>query len=156
MTAHNITAAELEKLLAEVTPGEWEAFPGHEQQNGQRYWQIQNEYDAIMQNQFCWAQGSHESNARLIAMAPTLARKVIAAEKLVEALTAEIAGLTAALDAERTGADDLAIALEAVKDNSRRAYNLTENFPAVLSAVSKAADPALSGHAARRKGEAAQ
>lgn len=84
MTAHNITAAELEKLLAEVTPGEWEASPGHEQRNGQRYWQIQNEYDAIMQNQFCWAQGSHEANARLIAMAPTLARKVIAAEKLAE------------------------------------------------------------------------
>lgn len=81
-----MTAAELEKLLAEVTPGPWEAWPGHEQKNGQRYWQIQNEYDAIVQNQFCWAQGSHGANARLIAMAPTLARKVIAAEKLAEAL----------------------------------------------------------------------
>lgn len=81
-----MTAAELEKLLADVTPGPWEAWPGHEQKNGQRYWQIQNEYDAIMQNQFCWAQGSHDANARLIAMAPTLARKVIAAEKLAEAV----------------------------------------------------------------------
>lgn len=89
-----MTAAELEKLLAEVTPGEWEASPGHEQRNGQRYWQIQNEYDAIMQNQFCWAQGSHESNARLIAMAPTLARKVIAAEKLVDRYRELVAGLS--------------------------------------------------------------
>ena len=80
-----ITTDELRKLLDEVTPGEWVSEPGHEQQNGQRYWQVQNEYDAIMQNQFCWAQGSHEANARLIALAPTLARRVIAADKLVEA-----------------------------------------------------------------------
>ena len=81
-----MTAEQLEELLGKVTQGEWRASPGHEQQNGQRYWQIENEYDAIMQNQFCWAQGSHEANARLIALAPSLARRVIAAEKLVEAL----------------------------------------------------------------------
>ena len=84
--AASITTDELRKLLDEVTPGEWVAEPGHEQQNGQRYWQVQNEYDAIMQNQFCWAQGNHESNARLIALAPHLARRVIAAEKLMEAV----------------------------------------------------------------------
>ena len=85
-----ITTEDLQKLLDDVTPGEWNASPGHEQRNGQRYWQVQNEFDAIMQNQFCWAQGSHEANASLIAMVPDLAREVIAlraaAEKLAEAL----------------------------------------------------------------------
>ena len=76
---------DLEWLLGEVTPGEWNASPGHEQRNGQRYWQVQNEFDAIMQNQFCWAQGSHEANASLIAMAPDLAREVIALRAKVAA-----------------------------------------------------------------------
>ena len=76
---------DLERLLGEVTPGEWNASPGHEQRNGQRYWQVQNEFDAIMQNQFCWAQGSHEANASLIAMAPDLAREVIALRAKVAA-----------------------------------------------------------------------
>lgn len=74
-------------LLDGVTPGPWVAESGHTQQNGQLYWQVSNEYDAIMQNQFCWAQGDPAANARFIA----------AARDLVPALAAEIARLTADL-----------------------------------------------------------
>lgn len=73
-------------LLDGVTPGPWKAESGHTQQNGQLYWQVHDEHDAIMQNQFCWAQGDHAANARFIA----------AARDLVPALAAEIARLTAA------------------------------------------------------------
>jgi len=54
------------------TPGPWYAESGHEQRNGQLYWQVTDGNDAIMQNQFCWCQGSQEANARLIAAAPDL------------------------------------------------------------------------------------
>lgn len=80
-----MTTDELKELLGKVTPGEWRASSGHIQQNGQMYWQVENEYDAIMQNQFCWAQGDHDANATLIAISPKLARRVIAAEKLLAA-----------------------------------------------------------------------
>lgn len=78
-------------LLADVTPGPWAAESGHTQQNGQLYWQVNNEYDAIMQNQFCWAQGDHAANARFIA----------ASRDLVPAMAAEIARLTAERDEAR-------------------------------------------------------
>ena len=61
------------------TPGPWYAESGHKQQNGQVYWQITDGNDAIMQNQFCWCQGSHEANARLIAAAPDLLEALEAA-----------------------------------------------------------------------------
>ena len=54
------------------TPGPWYAESGHEQRNGQLYWQVTDGNDAIMQNQFCWCQGSQEANARIIAAAPDL------------------------------------------------------------------------------------
>lgn len=54
------------------TPGPWYAESGHEQQNGQLYWQVTDGNDAIMQNQFCWCHGSQEANARIIAAAPDL------------------------------------------------------------------------------------
>ena len=54
------------------TPGPWYAESGHEQRNGQLYWQVTDGNDAIMQNQFCWCQGDQEANARLIAAAPDL------------------------------------------------------------------------------------
>lgn len=81
-----MTAEQLEELMGKVTQGEWRSSSGHTQQNGQMYWQVENEYDAIMQNQFCWAQGDHAANATLIALAPTLARKVITAERIIKAI----------------------------------------------------------------------
>lgn len=96
-----MTAAELEKLLAEVTPGPWRIIPydagdkdewsmytpmidGSEEADRavvhwagfrQKYWQSAD-----------GKQSEIEANAHLIAMAPTLARRVIAAELMAEAL----------------------------------------------------------------------
>lgn len=87
---------DLEKLLAEVTPGEWcvadetvvwtkindpiettydIGYPIAEARTQKSFW-----------NGTRWPDGQPEANARLIAMAPALARKVIAAEKLADAL----------------------------------------------------------------------
>jgi len=55
------------KALEGVTPGPWQAESGHEQQNGQLYWQVTDGRDAIVQNQYCWCQGDHAANARFIA-----------------------------------------------------------------------------------------
>lgn len=77
-----MNVAELEKLLAETTPGPWEK---------DKYSQLRSPsgkqigtWDAGIS----WVSRDRESeaNARLIAMSHTLARRVIAAEKLVEAL----------------------------------------------------------------------
>lgn len=55
------------------TPGPWFVEEGHIQRDsgGIRYWQVQNEQDAICCNQFCYS-GNGEANARLIAAAPEL------------------------------------------------------------------------------------
>lgn len=80
-----MTAQELEKLLAEVTPGEW--IVG-----------LYGELTAVVRDgRLVASSGGYSdgregtraeniANASLIAMAPTLARRVIAAEKLAEAL----------------------------------------------------------------------
>ncbi|KFI26654.1 hypothetical protein CN97_02835 [Haematobacter massiliensis] len=73
---------DLEKLLAEVTPGEWKIgrLESYEM-DGTPFRRVYFESgEAHIRGADC------DQNARLIAMAPTLARKVIAAEKLAEAL----------------------------------------------------------------------
>lgn len=75
-----MNAEDLKKLLAEATPGPWEAESGHVQQNGTLYWQVTDGADAIMQNQFCWTRGDAAANAALVALAPDLAARVIELE----------------------------------------------------------------------------
>lgn len=67
-----MTAQELEKMLEQVTPGEWWAWCDDSMK-----WHIHNDANVIV---------AGVSDARLIALAPTLARRVIAAEKLAMAL----------------------------------------------------------------------
>lgn len=85
-----MTPEQLAALVADKeagTPGPWYAESGHVQQNGQLYWQVTDGSDAIMQNQFCWCQGSQDANARRIARVPDL-------EDAVIALQAEVARLS--------------------------------------------------------------
>jgi len=70
------------------TPGPWYAESGHEQRNGQLYWQVTDGNDAIMQNQFCWCQGSQEANARLIAAAPDLLEASLRAAEMLRVVSA--------------------------------------------------------------------
>lgn len=104
--------AELEKLLAEVTPGYWKVC--ETTIHGRKYGGCWVEGPDVDDGDGCphgilipisgsggaksfttrivdiQCHDHNDANARLIAMAPALARKVIAAEKLVESL-AEIA-----------------------------------------------------------------
>jgi len=91
------------KALEGVTPGPWQAESGHEQQNGQLYWQVTDGRDAIVQNQYCWCQGDHAANARFIAWC----------REGVPALLADLAAKDAAI-ARLRGLIDL-IAAEASK-----------------------------------------
>ena len=81
----------IKDLLTNVTPGPWEAESGHEQQNGQLYWQVTDGRDAIMQNQFCWCQGDQAANARFIAAARDLVPALLAER---DAALAEVARLS--------------------------------------------------------------
>jgi len=72
-----MTGADLEKLLAEVTPGEWMAS-----RNGVRTY----DKNAWATDGMAFVCKSTLANARLLAASKTLARRVIAAEKLAEAL----------------------------------------------------------------------
>jgi len=88
-----MTGADLEKLLADATPGEWSLHgPVYNRTVG-----------ADEVNRICFlahGNGLNDdrdiANARLIALAPTLARRVIAAEKLAEALRDAVAGVDGA------------------------------------------------------------
>lgn len=88
----------VERILDGVTEGPWESESGHEQQNGQLYWQVTDGRDAIMQNQFCWCQGDQAANARFIAAARELV-PVLLAER--DAALAEVARLSHAHAARR-------------------------------------------------------
>ena len=80
-----MTSEDLQKLLDECTPGPWNVTDG-------------------MRARFIEVAGCHlahfskdedgpkhrEANARLIAMAPSLARRVIAAEALIQALSKQL------------------------------------------------------------------
>lgn len=63
---------ELKALLDQVTPGEWSAWCDDCME-----WNIHNDENVIV---------VRDSDARIIALAPTLARRVIAAEKMADAL----------------------------------------------------------------------
>ena len=82
------------KALEGVTMGPWQAESGHEQQNGQLYWQVTDGRDAIVQNQYCWCQGSQEANARFIAWAregvPALLAELAAQTQRAEAAEAQM------------------------------------------------------------------
>lgn len=89
-----MNAKELEKLLAEVTPGEWGADTDDygTSNTGGHYVGVYNEDRATLVHVLCRDMTGNSGdypyapNARLIALAPALARRVIAAEKLVGAL----------------------------------------------------------------------
>ena len=81
----DISRDAVDALLQGVTEGPWEAESGHEQQNGQLYWQVTDGAHAIMQNQFCWCQGDHAANARFIAAARELVPALRAALDEAEA-----------------------------------------------------------------------
>ena len=104
---------DLEKLLAEVTPGEWRVedrttlvWGDCNQNDTSTYGMGYPIAEARRTPSASWAKGPKdyeeaEANAQLIAMAPDLARKVIAAEKLAEALRLHQAWS----DSEDTGPD---------------------------------------------------
>jgi len=93
-----MTGADLEKLLADATPGPW-AYEAHgdtgeygvglcfadDDHDCERPLQWQVESDATVEDPVA-VEVLGQANARLIALAPTLASRVIAAEKLAEAL----------------------------------------------------------------------
>jgi len=67
VTAIDTSTAAVTALMDGVTDGPWYLSSGHMQSNGQLYWQVETAYDAVVNNQFCWAQGDHAANARFIA-----------------------------------------------------------------------------------------
>ena len=89
---------DLEKLLADVTPGEWRVedrttlvWGDCNQNDTSTYGMGYPIAEARRTPSASWAKGPKdyeeaEANAQLIAMAPDLARKVIAAEKLAKAV----------------------------------------------------------------------
>jgi len=129
-----MTAEQLEELLGKVTPGEWRVekettlilgscSADDTSTLGMGYPVAECRISPLSS----WAKGPNpdegEANARLIAMAPELARKVIAAEKLVKAArktvspkTAMLSGLAPKISVDRlmwAGVDDLEKALAA-------------------------------------------
>lgn len=99
--AVDVSTEAVMRLLDGVTPGPWQAESGHEQQNGQLYWQVTDGRDAIVQNQYCWCQGDHAANARFIAWCregvPALLADLAAHTQRAEATEAEVARLREAL-----------------------------------------------------------
>lgn len=93
MTPEQIAAAWA--LVNAATKGPWFAESGHEQGNGQLYWQVTDATDAIMQNQFCWCQGDHAANAAFIAASRELVPQLLTA---LEAERAKVKRLVDALE----------------------------------------------------------
>lgn len=86
-----MTAEELQKLLNVATPGPWLAtYSNYGEEiwfggEGCGMWEVGPAYLGGNGNATA-LKATMDADARLIALAPTLARKVIAAENLVEAL----------------------------------------------------------------------
>lgn len=101
MTAIDTSTAAVTALMDGVTDGPWYLSSGHMQANGHLYWQVETEYDAVVNNQFCWAQGDHAANARFIAAArqlvPALLAERDAADHRAGALLARVAALEDAI-----------------------------------------------------------
>ena len=135
----------VERLLENVTPGPWDAESGHEQQNGQLYWQVTDGRDAIMQNQFCWCQGDQAANARFIA----------ASRELVPALLAERDAALAEVARLSTPPDDAEVAELVNALRTQRQIDMDGCEVAVSRQACDMAADALTrlshAHAARRK-----
>jgi len=82
-----MTGADLEKLLADATPGEWFIPTQPNKVCIAGYTSNGHAKVVATANEPSWmGLGEPYANADLIALAPTLARRVIAAEKLADAL----------------------------------------------------------------------
>jgi len=79
-----MTGADLEKLLADATPGEW--WVGEEDHFDGIAVMYRDGYVSVANVPTWHTDRSGEANARLIALTPTLASRVIAAKQLAEAL----------------------------------------------------------------------
>ena len=110
MTDLRTETARLLALHEGTTPGPWMAESGHEQSNGQLYWQVTDGSDAIMQNQFCWCKGDHAANARLIAAAPDMLDAIAALTAKLAAAEAKVGRLAQNIETiaelNMTGADE--------------------------------------------------
>lgn len=82
-----MTAEQLEELLGKVTQGDW-AITGQPDKVCAEGYTKQGAAKVIVEvRDKSWMTATEQaSNATLIALAPSLARRVLAAEKLVEAL----------------------------------------------------------------------
>lgn len=146
-----MNAQELEKLLADVTPGEWDTNT-HDygtSNTGGAYVGVYSEDGATITHVLCRDRagtgGAHHyaPNARLIALAPTLARRVIAAEKLAEALREARAQLKAVHD-------------DAFKQAIGRGLQTTDGKPFSCLQINVCADVAARSGKALAAWEAAQ
>ena len=118
---------DLEKLLAEVTPGDWKVVTPPDGIwpprvfSGSRIICMVDNSDA--------QQIERESNARLIAMAPTLARKVLAAEKIIAAykeLLTTVVGECPSLVDEDSGGSAVLINLVLDADEALSAWEAAQ------------------------------
>lgn len=82
-----MTAERLEELLGKVTKGEW-SIPAQPDKVCAEGYTKQGAAKVIVEvREKAWMPASEQfANATLIALAPSIARRVLAAEKLVEAL----------------------------------------------------------------------
>lgn len=101
-----IDTEHLKSLLERVTPGEWDEQLGELETS-----RIVRNKDGVAlavvhsySNSYGPSKPDRDANAELIAMSKTLARRVIAAEKLVQAL--RVASLYVLEDAKRDGGED--------------------------------------------------
>jgi len=115
MTAIDTSTAAVTSLMDGVTEGPWYLSSGHMQSNGQLYWQVETEHDAVVNNQFCWAQGDHAANARFIAAARKLVPALVAERDAADQRAAALLARVTALDA------DCVAARQAAAENYARA-----------------------------------
>jgi len=131
MTAIDTSTTAVTALMDGVTEGPWYLSSGHMQSNGQLYWQVETAYDAVVNNQFCWAQGDHGANARFIAAARQLVPALVAERDAADQRAAALLARVAALEA------DCAAARNAAAENYARAEKAEAERDAALAGVVK-------------------
>ena len=130
-------------LVNAATKGPWFAESGHEQGNGQLYWQVTDATDAIMQNQFCWCQGDHAANAAFIAASRELVPQLLAA---LEAERAKVQALVEAIEALNAACDAMWNDHERLEENPGRfgqPYRLKEVHMKAISEAQQKLPAAL-------------